>query len=76
MYGTGYPGAITTVEGAVMSSEKSDDPMADAKAKMRAALDRKAEREHLTEEAPPNTGPVHGSEIDNVGRREFRRKSG
>ena len=60
-----------------MSSEKSDDPMAEAKAKMRAALERKAEREHLTEEAPPNTGPVHGSEVDGPGgRRQFRRKSG
>jgi len=59
-----------------MSSEKSDDPMAEAKAKMRAALEKKAEREHLTEETPPNTGPVHGSEVDHAGRRVFRRKSG
>jgi len=59
-----------------MSSEKSDDPMADAKAKMRAALDKKAEREHLSEDAPPNTGPVHGSEVEHSGRRVFRRKSG
>jgi hypothetical protein len=50
--------------------------MADAKAKMREALERKkANEDHLTAEGRRNTGQVHGSEVAG-GRRMFRRKSG
>lgn len=60
-----------------MAESKGDDgdQMADAKAKMREALERKKENEHLTTEARRNTGQVHGSEVA-AGRRMFRRKSG
>ncbi|GAB2992703.1 MAG TPA: DUF5302 domain-containing protein [Actinotalea caeni] len=60
-----------------MSDDKSteDNPLADAKAKMREALERKKEQEHLTAEGRRNTGQVHGSEVAG-GRRMFRRKSG
>jgi len=47
----------------------------DNKAKMREALNRKKESEHLTAEGRRNTGQVHGSEVT-TGRRMFRRKSG
>ena len=47
----------------------------DAKAKMRAALERKKENDHITAEGRRNTGQVHGSEVSS-GRRMFRRKSG
>ncbi|MFV0427505.1 MAG: DUF5302 domain-containing protein [Beutenbergiaceae bacterium] len=46
-----------------------------AKAKMRAALERKKASEHLTAEGRRNTGQVHGPEVTG-GRRMFRRKSG
>lgn len=47
----------------------------DNKAKMRDALNRKKENEHITAEGRRNTGQVHGSEVT-TGRRMFRRKSG
>jgi hypothetical protein len=47
----------------------------DNKAKMREALNRKKENEHITAEGRRNTGQVHGSEVT-TGRRMFRRKSG
>ncbi len=60
-------------------AEKNDPAgadMADAKAKMREALERKkANEDHLTAEGRRNTGQVHGSEVAG-GRRMFRRKSG
>jgi hypothetical protein len=49
--------------------------MSDAKAKMREALARKKEQDHLTAEGRRNTGQVQGSEVTG-GRRMFRRKSG
>lgn len=49
--------------------------IADNKAKMREALDRKKENEHMTAEGRRNTGQVHSSEVSS-GRRMFRRKSG
>ncbi|UFU05143.1 DUF5302 domain-containing protein [Ruania halotolerans] len=53
-----------------------NEGMADAKAKMREALERKSEREHPTARGHRNTGAVHGSEVDGPGgRRVFRRKS-
>jgi hypothetical protein len=52
-----------------------DGAIQDAKAKMREALDRKKEQDHLTAEGRRNTGQVHGSEVAG-GRRMFRRKSG
>lgn len=52
-----------------------DGAIEDAKAKMREALDRKKEQDHLTAEGRRNTGQVHGSEVA-TGRRMFRRKSG
>lgn len=58
-----------------MTDDKSSDEMADAKAKMREALERKKEKDHLTAEGRRNTGQVHGSEVA-AGRRMFRRKSG
>lgn len=51
------------------------DGMSDAKAKMRQALERKKEQDHLTAEGRRNTGQVQGSEVTG-GRRMFRRKSG
>lgn len=51
------------------------DAAADNKAKMREALDRKKENEHISAEGRRNTGQVHGSEVAG-GRRMFRRKSG
>lgn len=50
---------------------------ADAKEKMRAALDRKKASEHRSAEGLRNTGSVHGSEVTGAeGKRVFRRKSG
>ncbi len=55
----------------------SDDPVAeDAKARFRAALDRKQESAHRSAEGRRNTGVVHGSEVTGGGRRTFRRKTG
>lgn len=61
-----------------MSEQNEQDrPEQDeAKQKMREALERKADREHQRQQAPPNTGAVHGSEVASPGRRQFRRKSG
>lgn len=61
-----------------MSEQNPQDKSAqgEAKQKMREALERKADREHQRVQAPPNTGAVHGSEVDSPGRRQFRRKSG
>ncbi|UFU04211.1 DUF5302 domain-containing protein [Ruania suaedae] len=54
-----------------------EDPMAAAKARMREALDRKAERDHPSAQGARNTGQVHGPEVEGSGgRRVFRRKSG
>lgn len=53
----------------------ANDAVADNKAKMREALDRKKANEHMTAEGRRNTGQVHGSEVAG-GRRMFRRKSG
>ncbi|MBZ2199232.1 MULTISPECIES: DUF5302 domain-containing protein [Occultella] len=51
--------------------------LADSKAKMREALERKREKEHMTAEGRRNTGSVHGSEVTGAeGKRVFRRKSG
>ncbi|HLV03906.1 DUF5302 domain-containing protein [uncultured Georgenia sp.] len=47
-----------------------------AKEKMREALERKKNREHLANEARRNTGAVHGSQVNGGGKRTFRRKSG
>lgn len=59
-----------------MADDKgSADDMADAKAKMREALERKKENDHISAEGRRNTGPVHESEVTG-GRRMFRRKSG
>lgn len=61
-----------------MTEQNQQDASAqdEAKEKMRQALERKADREHQHQQAPPNTGAVHGSEISSPGRRQFRRKSG
>jgi hypothetical protein len=59
-----------------MAEHRTDDEMAAAKAKMRAALDRKKEQDHLTAEGRRNTG-IQGSEVTGAeGKRVFRRKSG
>ncbi|WP_420113960.1 DUF5302 domain-containing protein [Pseudactinotalea sp.] len=60
-----------------MADDKGTEPegIKDAKAKMREALERKKEQDHLTAEGRRNTGQVHGSEVTG-GRRMFRRKSG
>ncbi|SED87208.1 DUF5302 domain-containing protein [Ruania alba] len=66
---------MTQQSGADRTSEQ-DEQISDAKAKMREALERKAEREHPTAQGHRNTGAVHGSEVDGPGgRRVFRRKS-
>ncbi|MEE6273253.1 DUF5302 domain-containing protein [Georgenia wangjunii] len=53
------------------------EAVADAKEKMRAALDRKRAVEHRTAEGRKNTGSVHGSEVGTAAtKRMFRRKSG
>lgn len=60
-----------------MAEDKGNEPegMDDAKAKMREALERKKEHDHISAEGRRNTGQVHGSEVTG-GRRMFRRKSG
>lgn len=55
--------------------ETDEAAIADNKAKMREALERKKANEHITAEGRRNTGQVHGSEVTG-GRRMFRRKSG
>ncbi|WP_194164960.1 MULTISPECIES: DUF5302 domain-containing protein [unclassified Pseudactinotalea] len=56
---------------------ENQDEYADAKAKMRAALERKKETEHARADGRSNTGSIHGSEVTGAeGRRMFRRKSG
>lgn len=62
-------------EGSNESKGTEAEGITDAKAKMREALERKKENEHLTAEGRRNTGQVHGSEVT-TGRRMFRRKSG
>ena len=53
------------------------DALADAKEKMREALDRKRTGEHLSADGRRNTGSVHGSEVTGAEqKRVFRRKSG
>lgn len=47
-----------------------------AKEKMREALERKKDREHLANKSQLNTGAVHGSQVTGGGKRTFRRKSG
>ncbi len=61
-----------------MSEEKpATDALADQKAKMREALDRKKSKEHATAEGARNTGSVHGTELPgSAGPKMFRRKSG
>lgn len=60
-----------------MADKRTEDEKTDAKAKMRAALDRKKEQDHLTAEGRRNTGVVQGSEVNGAeGKRMFRRKSG
>lgn len=56
-------------------NETDEAAIADNKAKMREALERKKANEHITAEGRRNTGQVHGSEVTG-GRRMFRRKSG
>ncbi|GII99446.1 hypothetical protein CLV28_2869 [Sediminihabitans luteus] len=48
----------------------------DAKAKFRAALDRKNAGQHRSVDGDRNTGSVHGSETAGPVQRTFRRKSG
>ena len=62
-------------EGSNESKGTEAEGITDAKTKMREALERKKENEHLTAEGRRNTGQVHGSEVT-TGRRMFRRKSG
>lgn len=50
------------------------EPM-DAKARFRAALDRKHDAAHRSAEGRQNTGVVQGSEVTG-GKRTFRRKTG
>lgn len=61
-----------------MSAEKDRTPPAseEAKAKFRAALERKKAAAHRSAEAREETGVVHGSEVTGGGRRTFRRKTG
>ena len=56
-----------------MTEKKPAKAENDVQKKMREALERKKENEHLTTEARRNTGQVHGSEVA-AGRRMFRRK--
>lgn len=60
------------------SNDSADqDPMADAKAKMRAALERKSAGDHPTADRARNTGSVHGSEVVGDPKRSFKpRKTG
>lgn len=56
---------------------ENHDDHADAKAKMRAALDKKKESQQAGPEGVAHTGPIHGSEVVGAeGKRMFRRKSG
>lgn len=48
----------------------------DAKAKFRAALDRKKAGQHRTPDGQENTGNVHGSETSGPVQRTFRRRAG
>lgn len=48
----------------------------DAKAKFRAALDRKKAASHRTTQGSGNTGSVHGSETTGPSQRTFRRRAG
>ena len=48
----------------------------DAKAKFRAALDRKKAAQHRTADGQSNTGNVHGSETVGPVQRTFRRRAG
>lgn len=57
-------------------SDTTDDARADAKAKMREALDRKKKNEHASGDGRRETGSVHGSQLSHGGKRVFRRKSG
>ncbi|WP_324651850.1 DUF5302 domain-containing protein [Georgenia sp. H159] len=58
-------------------AQQTPDAAETAKEKMREALERKKEREHLANESHRNTGSVHGSQVNGAaGKRTFRRKSG
>ncbi len=57
-------------------SPSSTAPSEDAKAKFRAALDRKNAAAHRSAESEENQGSVHGSETAGPMQRTFRRKSG
>jgi hypothetical protein len=57
------------------SDEASDTPV-DAKARFRAALDRKQATARRDGEARRNAGAVHGSEVAGSTRRTYRRKTG
>ncbi|MGC0143781.1 DUF5302 domain-containing protein [Pseudactinotalea sp. Z1732] len=58
-------------------SEGPDRLMADAKAKMREALDRKNAGDHPTADGVRNTGSVNGPEVVGEPKRTFRpRKTG
>lgn len=48
----------------------------DAKARFKAALDKKNAASHRSNQGSANTGAVHGSETTGPGKRMFRRKSG
>lgn len=58
-------------------SERAQHDMSEAKAKMRAALDRKNAGDHPTAEGVRNTGVVHGPEGVGDAKRTFQpRKTG
>ncbi|HLS13232.1 MAG TPA: DUF5302 domain-containing protein [Beutenbergiaceae bacterium] len=59
------------------NNSADQDPMADAKEKMRAALERKSAGSHPTDDQARNTGSVHGSEVIGDPKRTFKpRKTG
>ncbi|QTE30640.1 DUF5302 domain-containing protein [Pengzhenrongella sicca] len=65
-----------------MAQNKQEEPAADsgaaddAKAKFRAALDKKKAAQHHTADGKGNTGNVHGSETSGPVQRTFRRRAG
>jgi hypothetical protein len=48
----------------------------DLKAKMREALEKKQEAKHASAEGSEGSEKVHGSEVQGMGKRVHRRKSG
>lgn len=73
----GVPQSHWEVTVSTTGSGEKDPALEDQKAKMRAALERKAQKEHASAERARNTGSVHGSEVAGpAGQRMFRRKSG